>query len=141
MISTIFQIPTLFCVILAFQLLTGCSYQTSISQSEDAIELDIRPREMQLVGYTQATSRRFRLLFVGFGEKNSFLNVERQALETGNAEMLIGRLRLKSYEGLLIPSLWFQALGFEGASDFPIVGWEIYTVTGTGVRRRVEKNI
>ena len=30
--------------------------------------------------------------------------------------------------------LWFQALGVEGAQDFPIIGWEIYTVAGTGVR-------
>jgi hypothetical protein len=133
------RIPIIFLLILAFQLLSACSYQTSISQSEDAVELDIRPREMQLMGFTQATSRRFRLLFFGFGEKNSFLNVERQALEAGKAELLIGRLRLKSYEGLLIPSLWFQAFGFEGASDFPIVGWEIYTVTGTGVRMLAEK--
>ena len=27
-----------------------------------------------------------------------------------------------------------QALGIEGAQDLPIIGWEVYTVAGTGVR-------
>lgn len=139
MMPKIIRIPIMFLVFIAFQFLSACSYQTSFSQSEDAVELDIRPREMQLMGFTQATSRQFRILFFSFGKKNSFLKVEQQALEAGKAELLIGRLRLKSYEGLLIPSSWLQVFGFEGARDFPIIGWEIYTVTGTGVRMLAEK--
>jgi hypothetical protein len=30
--------------------------------------------------------------------------------------------------------LWLQTLGFEGATDLPIIGWEVDTVAGTGIR-------
>ena len=115
-------------------LASGCGYQTAMSQSEDAVELDVRPREMIIQGGAMASTKRFHILFVGFGKKNSFLEAERQAIESSGSELLVNRLRLKHFEGFLIPSLWLQTFGFEGATDVPIIGWEIYTVAGTGVR-------
>jgi hypothetical protein len=112
----------------------GCGYQTAMSQSEDAVELDVTPREMIIQGGTMASTKRFHILFFGFGKKNSFLEAERQAIESSGSELLVNRLRLKHFEGFMIPSLWFQALGVEGATDIPIIGWEIYTVAGTGIR-------
>lgn len=112
----------------------GCAYQTPIYESEDLVLLDVRPRQMILQGSTMASSRRFHILFFRFGSWNSFLQVEREAIESSGSELLLNRLRLKQFEGFLIPGLWFQALGFEGATDIPILGWEIYTVAGTGVR-------
>jgi hypothetical protein len=115
-------------------LISGCGYQTAMSQSEDAVELDVRPREMIIQGGTMASTKRFQILFFGFGKRNSFLEAERQAIEAKGSELLVNRLRLKHFEGFLIPSLWLQTFGFEGATDIPIIGWEIYTVAGTGVR-------
>jgi len=80
-----------------------------------------------------ASTRRFRILFVGFGKRNSFLRAEIQALEAVDAELLVSRIRLRHFEGLLLPGLWLQAFGFGGASDVPILGWETYTVAGMGV--------
>ena len=71
---------------------------------------------------------------MGFGERNSFLRAEREAIEAVDAELLVNRIRLRHFEGFLVPSLWLEALGVEGATDVPIIGWEIYTVVGTGVR-------
>jgi hypothetical protein len=115
-------------------LIFGCGYQTAMSQSEDAVELDVRPREMIIQGGAMASTKRFHILFFGFGKKNSFLEAERQAIESNGSELLVNRLRLKHFEGFLIPGLWLQALGVEGATDIPIIGWEIYTVAGTGIR-------
>jgi len=115
-------------------LIAGCAYQAPITQSQDAVELDVRPSEMILKGGTMASTRRFHLLFIGIGERNSFLRAEGKAIEAVDAELLVNRIRLKYFEGFLIPSLWLQTLGFDGANDIPIVGWEIYTVAGTGVR-------
>ena len=115
-------------------LVFGCAFQTPVSQSEDAVELAVRPREMIIQGGAMASTKRFHLLFFGFGKRNSFLRAEREAIESSGSELLVNRLRLKHFEGFLIPSLWLQALGIEGATDFPIIGWEIYTVAGTGIR-------
>ena len=115
-------------------LVFGCGYQTAMSQSEDAVELDVRPREMIIQGGAMASTKRFHILFFGFGKKNSFLEAERQAIESRGSELLVNRLRLKHFEGFLIPGLWLQALGVEGATDIPIIGWEVYTVAGTGIR-------
>ncbi len=123
------------CILLVVWLsLSGCAYQAGISQSEDGVELDVTPSEMIIQGGTMASTRRFQFLFFGFGKRNSFLEAERLAIEANGSELLVNRIRLKHFEGFLIPSLWFQALGVEGAQDLPIVGWEIYTVAGTGVR-------
>lgn len=78
-----------------------------------------------------ASTRRFHVLFFGFGERNSFIEAESRA---SGSEILVSRLRLKHFEGLLIPSLWLQSLGLQDATDLPIIGWEVYTVAGTGVR-------
>jgi hypothetical protein len=115
-------------------LVFGCGYQTAMSQSEDAVELDVTPRQMIIQGGTMASTKRFHILFFGFGKRNSFLEAERQAIEAKGSELLVNRLRLKHFEGFLIPGLWLQTLGVEGATDIPIIGWEIYTVAGTGVR-------
>ncbi|GEM_PF-1379811 len=112
----------------------GCAYQVPVTQSQDAVELDVTPREMILKGGTMASTRRFHLLFIGFGERNSFLRAESEAIKAVDAELLVNRIRLKYFEGLLIPSLWLQTLGFNGANDIPIIGWEIYTVAGVGVQ-------
>lgn len=112
----------------------GCAYQTPLYESEDFVLLDVHPSEMILQGTTMASSRRFHILFFRFGSWNSFLEVERQAIEASGSEVLVNRLRLKQFEGFLIPGLWFQALGIQGATDVPILGWEVYTVAGTGVR-------
>ena len=123
------------CVLLALWLpLVGCAYQVAVSQSEDAVELNVSPREMIIHGGTMASTRRFQFLFFGFGKRNSFLEAERKAIEASGSELLVNRIRLKHFEGFLIPTLWFQALGIEGAQDLPVIGWEIYTVAGTGVR-------
>ena len=112
----------------------GCAFQTPVSQSEDAVELDVTPSQMILKGGAMGSTRRFHLLFFGFGKRNSFMEAERQAIESSGSELLVNRLRLKHFEGFLIPSLWLQTLGIEGATDIPIIGWEVYTVAGTGVR-------
>ncbi len=123
------------CALFALLLsMAGCAYQVAVSQSEDAVELDVTPREMIIQGGTMASTRRFHILFVGFGKRNSFLRAESEAIDAVGAELLVNRIRLKHFEGFLLPSLWLQALGFEGATDMPIVGWEIYTVAGTGIR-------
>ncbi|MDJ0850827.1 MAG: hypothetical protein QNK04_20850 [Myxococcota bacterium] len=123
------------CLLLASSLcLPGCAYQVAMSQSEDAVELDVTPSQMIIQGGTMASTRRFQFLFFGFGKRNSFLEAERQAIEKSGSELLVNRIRLKHFEGFLIPTLWFQALGVEGAQDLPVIGWEIYTVAGTGVR-------
>jgi len=114
--------------------LVGCGHQTAISQSQDAVELNVTPREMIIQGGTSASTRRFRILFFGFGRRNSFLEAERQAIEAKGSELLVNRIRLRHFEGFLIPTLWLQELGFEDVQDLPIIGWEIYTVAGTGVR-------
>ena len=115
-------------------LVSGCAYQTPVSQSEDIVELLVTPGEMVLRGATKASTKRFHILFLGFGERNSFLRAEQEAIEAVDAELLVNRIRLRHFEGFLLPSLWLQALGLEGATDVPIVGWEIYTVVGTGIR-------
>jgi len=115
-------------------LVFGCAYQTPMSQSEDAVELEVHPREMIIQGGTMASTKRFHILFLGFGKRNSFLEAERQAIESSGSELLVSRLRLRHFEGFLIPGLWLQALGLQEATDIPIIGWEIYTVAGTGVR-------
>ena len=120
--------------LLALLLASGCAFQTPVSQSEDVVELTVRPGEMILRGTTKASTKRFHVLFMGFGERNSFLRAEQEAIEAVDAELLVNRIRLRHFEGFLLPSLWFQALGVEEAMDVPIVGWEIYTVVGTGVR-------
>lgn len=81
-----------------------------------------------------ASTRRFQILFFGFGERNSFIEAERRAIESSGSEMLVSRVRLRHFEGFLIPSLWLQTLGVQDATDLPIIGWEVYTVAGTGVR-------
>lgn len=115
-------------------LVFGCAYQTPLYESEDFVLLEVRPRQMILQGSTMASSRRFHILFFRFGSMNSFLQVEREAIESSGSDLLVNRLRLKQFEGFLIPGLWFQALGIEGATDIPILGWEVFTVAGTGVR-------
>lgn len=115
-------------------LLLGCGYQVPIRQSADEIELEVHPRNLTIQGGTMASTRRFYILFFGFGKRNSFIEAERRAIESSGSEMLVGRVRLKHFEGFLIPSLWFQSLGVEDATDLPIIGWEVYTVAGTGVR-------
>lgn len=123
------------CALLALLMpLASCAYQVPVSQSEDVVELRVTPREMIIQGGTMASTRRFQILFFGFGKRNSFLEAERKAIEAKGSELLVNRLRLKHFEGFLIPTLWLQALGVEAAQDLPIIGWEIYTVAGTGVR-------
>ena len=123
------------CALASFLLLmAGCSSKGPISQSEDAVELEVRPHQMILRGGSMGSTRPFKILFFGFGQRNSFLRAEREAIEAVGAELLVNRIRLKHFEGLLIPTLWLQALGVEGATDIPIIGWEIYTVAGTAVR-------
>ena len=131
-----------FVAALAPLLLLGvaCAYQVPVSQSEDSVELEVSPRQMILQGGTMASTRRFHILFMGFGKRNSFLEAERLAIEAKDSDLLVSRVRLKHFEGFLIPSLWLQALGFPGATDVPIVGFEIYTVAGTGVRLVPERS-
>lgn len=119
---------------LLLPLVPGCAYQVPLSQSEDAVELEIAPEEMILKGPSMASTRRLHLLFVGFGQRNSFMRAEQQAIEAADAELLVNRIRLKHFEGFLIPSMWLQALGVGDATDISIIGWEIYTVAGTAVR-------
>jgi len=112
----------------------GCSYHSPMSHSEDSVVLTITPEEMIIQGSTTGSTRRFRLLFFGFGPPNSFLRAESKAIEAGGSELLVNRMRLRHFTGFLIPGLWLQALGAAEAADLPVLGWEIYTVAGTGVR-------
>lgn len=123
-----------FALLLALLLGPGCAYQTPVSQSQDSVELIVKPSEMTLQGGTMGSTKRFHLLFFGFGPRNSFLEAERRAIEKSDSELLVNRLRLRHFEGFLIPGLWLQALGVQEATDLPIIGWEVYTVAGTGVR-------
>lgn len=111
----------------------GCAYQVPVSQSEDYVELEMAPREMILLGGTRGSTRRFRVLSIGVGRRNSFLRAEAEAIDAVGADLLVSRIRLKHFEGFLIPALWLEAFGLP-ATDVPIVGWEIYTVAGSGVR-------
>lgn len=117
-----------------FLLYMGCAYQVPISESEDLVRLTISPSEMILEGGAMASTRRFQILFFGFGKRNSFLEAERQAIEASGSDLLVGRIRLKQFEGLLIPGMWLEALGVPNATDIPIVGFEVYTIAGTGIR-------
>jgi hypothetical protein len=117
-----------------FILFMGCAYQVPISESGDLVELTISPSEMILEGGAMASTRRFHILFFGFGKPNSFLEAERLAIERSDSDLLVGRIRLKQFEGLLLPGMWLEALGVPNATDIPIVGFEVYTVAGTGIR-------
>ena len=119
---------------IALALVFGCAYQTPIYESEDLVVLDVRPHQMILQGPAMASSRRFHILFFRSGSWHSFVEVERGAIQSSGSELLVTRFRLKQFQGFLIPALWLQGLGFEGATDIPIIGWEVYTVAGTGVR-------
>lgn len=115
-------------------LMGGCAISTPISESADSILITFQPDEIELQGNTRATSRRFALLGVGFGERNSFLKNDIAARELVGADALFNRIRLKSFEGLLIPVSWLNALGIPVEDDIAILGWEVYTVGGMGVR-------
>lgn len=115
-------------------LLLGCADQMPLAQSTDSVELEVVPGEMIIRGGALGSTRRFHIFFVGFGERNSFIEAERRAIEASGSEMLVSRLRLRTFEGLVIPGLWLQALGAEGATDIPIIGWEVYSVVGVGIR-------
>ena len=117
-----------------FLLCMGCAYQVPISESEDLVRLTISPSEMILEGGAMASTRRFQILFFGFGKRNSFLEAEREAIEASGSDLLVGRIRLKQFEGILIPGMWLEALGVPNATDIPIVGFEVYTIAGTGIR-------
>lgn len=114
--------------------ITACAISTPVRESEDSIMISLEPGEIGIQGTTRATSRRFALLGFGFGKRNSFLKNDITAREAVSADVLFNRTRLKSFEGLLIPWSWLSALGFSAESDIPILGWEVYTVGGTGVR-------
>lgn len=117
-----------------FLLYMGCAYQVPISESDDVVKLTISPSEMILEGGAMASTRRFQIFFFGFGKRNSFLEAERLAIEASGSDLLVGRIRLKQFEGLLIPGMWLAAVGVPNATDIPIVGFEVYTVAGTGIR-------
>ena len=120
------------CLLLLFPMLGACS-SSPVSESTDSLLLSLEPQDFKIKGERQASTRRFQLLFFGFGKQNSFVEAARACQEAGDADLLINRLRLRTFEGLMIPAFWISALGVEDAVDIPILGWEVYTVAGTAV--------
>jgi len=111
---------------------TGCAIQDPVRQSGDTIEVELKVKDLVLRGPTRGETRAFQILFFQFGQTNSFLEAEKRALEANSSTILISRVRLRTFEGLQIPSLWLNALGIP-LEDFPIIGWEVYHVGGIGV--------
>ena len=89
------------------------------------IELHLFREDFLIQGPTRGSTKRFQILFFQFGQENSFLRAERAALEANGSTVLISRLRLRNFEGLVIPTSWFAVLGMP-FSDLPIIGWERY---------------
>ena len=114
-------------------LLTGCVMQEPLRQSEDSIELFVQLEDIVIQGPTRGSTRSFQIFSFQFGERNSFLEAEKQALEANHSTVLLSRVRLRTFEGFLIPSLWLNVLGIP-AKDIPIIGWEVYHVGGIGVQ-------
>jgi hypothetical protein len=114
--------------------LLGCSVTMPMSESEDSVELFLKPEDFEILGGTRANTTQFKILSIGFGPKNSFLRAERKAADQKNADFIVSRVRVKSYEGLIIPGYWLAMLGIPDVPDWPIVANEKYIVAGTAVR-------
>lgn len=111
----------------------GCS-STTVRSSEDSILLTIEPEEIEILGPTRGNTKSFQILFFNFDRGPSFLEAEYAARKAIGADLVIGRTRLDTFEGLLIPALWLTAIGVEDADDVPIIGWKVNSVAGMGVR-------
>ena len=114
--------------------LIGCTATQTVSESEDSLELLLTPHDFEIVGSAQGSTNRFQILGFGFGPKNSFVKAERRAYEENGSDILIGRVRVKSFEGLMIPGFWLAWFGIEDARDFPLIGTEVYTTGGIAVK-------
>jgi hypothetical protein len=114
--------------------LFGCSVTMPMSESGDSVELILKPDDFEILGGARASTSQFKILFIGFGPKNSFLRAERMAADEKNADFIVSRVRVKSYEGLIIPGYWLSLLGIPDVPDWPIVANEKYIVAGTAVR-------
>lgn len=119
-------------VVIVGILMTGCATQETIQQSGDSFELELDMEDLVLRGPTRGQTRVFQILFFQFGKNNSFLEAEQKALEANSSTILISRIRLKTFEGLQIPTGWLSALGIP-LQDIRIIGWEVYSVGGVGV--------
>lgn len=114
--------------------LIGCGVSQTISTSTDDVEFSLTPEEFEIVGASRASTKRFQILFFGFGPKNSYVKAERIAYEETGADLLVTRVRVKSFQGLMIPGFWLAWFGVENPQDFPLIGTEVYTTSGTGVK-------
>ena len=121
------------CLLVLWLPMLGACSSSPVSESTDSLLLLLEPQDFKIKGGRQASTRRFQLLFFGFGKKNSFVEAARACQEAADADLLINRLRLRTFEGLMIPAFWISALGAEDAKDIPILGWEVCTVAGTAV--------
>ncbi len=122
---------------------TGCVRMTPQARTVEEITVLLRPGDYDRLAYVHGEdgvgryatfSASSRLTSWPRPATRSFLEAERQAIEARGSELRVNRIRLKHFEGFLIRSLWLQALGVADATGIPIIGWEIYTVAGTGVR-------
>ena len=120
-------------LVLASAGLFGCATLQPMVESEDTVELFLTPDDFQILGGSRGRTERFKILFFGFGPRNSFLKAERMACEEKGADILVSRVRIKSFEGLMIPAFWLSWFGVEDAQDFPLIGYESFITAGVAV--------
>lgn len=114
--------------------LFGCAVSQPVSESEDSLELLLTPNDFEILGSARGSTESFQILGFGFGPKNSYVKAERKAYEEKGGDLLISRVRVKSFKGLMIPGFWLAWFGFENVRDFPIIGTEIYATGGIVVK-------
>ena len=83
--------------------LPGCTVNIPVVQSADAVELSLTTDDFEIIGPTRGETEQFQVLWFGFGEPNSFQRSEAEAIRARNADLIIGRVRLRTFEGLVIP--------------------------------------
>ena len=94
--------------------------------------------ELELQGPTEGVSQRWRVLFISWGERKSFLEAERRALAKTDSDILIDRVRYTGYTGLVLPLGTVVGWLFPGtpAFDVPLVAQENWYAGGVGARFR-----
>ncbi len=114
--------------------LSSCALSQPVSESEDSLELLLTPDDFEIVGSARGSTARFQILGLGFGPKNSFVKAERKAYEEKGGDILVNRVRVKSFNGLMIPGFWLAWFGLENVRDFPLIGTEVYITGGIAVK-------
>ena len=124
----------LLALVAAFSGVFGCAVSQPVSESKDSVELFLTPDDFEILGSARGSTERFQILGFGFGPKNSYVKAERKAYEEKGGDLLISRVRVKLFKGLMIPGFWLAWFGIENAQDFPIIGTEVYTTGGIVVK-------